>query len=104
YLSELLQINLYKLKNIDNYYQTNYYISDDGKKRRFIYPPGFSYKKKLRLLNNYFSKLTFPAFVIGGVRNKSYVTNGFQHKNSSFFLLLDIKDFYPSTSDYYVYG
>lgn len=104
YLSELLQIDLYKLKNIEKYYQTNFYILDEGTKQRLIYPPEFNYKKRLRLINKYLSVLTLPKYVMGSVRNRSYITNGFEHKKSSFFLLMDIKDFYPSTSDYYVYG
>lgn len=103
YLSELLHIEAFKLKDIDRYFSTDFYISKNRNKERHIYPPKPNYKKILKRLNWYLSRISVPDFVNGGVKNKSYVMNGLGHINSKHFLLLDIKNFYPSTSDYFVY-
>ncbi len=33
-----------------------------------------------------------------GIKKESHITNALAHKNSNFFLLVDIKGFYPSTT------
>lgn len=104
YLSELLHIEAFKLKDIDRHFSTDFYISKNRNKERHIYPPKPNYKKILKRLNWFLSRIPVPDFVNGGVKNKSYVMNGLGHIKSKHFLLLDIKNFYPSTSDYFVYS
>lgn len=104
YLSDILNIEVRKLKDIDNYYRSDYYVADNGKKKRYIFPPSPGYKKKLRVINRQLGKLEIPDFAVGGIKDRSYITNGSTHINNTYFLLLDLKDFYPSTVDYYVYG
>ncbi|MEH7133426.1 hypothetical protein, partial [Priestia megaterium] len=50
YLSELLHIELKKLKNIENHYTTYpfYKKSPNGKKTRILYNPHPEYKKVLK--------------------------------------------------------
>ncbi|PLR71034.1 reverse transcriptase family protein [Bacillus sp. UMB0728] len=103
YLSELLRIDVFKLKDIDRHFSTDFYISKSRNKERHIYPPKPYYKKILKRLNSFLSRITLPDFVNGGIKNKSYIMNGSYHINNNHFLLLDIKNFYPSTSDYFVY-
>ncbi|CAA6819678.1 MAG: Unknown protein [uncultured Sulfurovum sp.] len=51
----------------------------------------FLHKKVMRLFN-----LEQSTYLKSGVKKESHITNAKEHQNSNFFLLIDIKGFYPS--------
>ncbi|ARW05754.1 reverse transcriptase family protein [Bacillus atrophaeus] len=104
YLSELLSIDINELKNIEEFYNTSPFTKIIKGKERTLYNPPFKYKKVLNKINIYLQQITPPSFVFGGIKGRSYVMNATLHKDHSNFLLLDLKDFFPSTRDFYVYN
>lgn len=105
YLSHLLHIELKKLKNIESYYSTSPFKkqSSNSTKIRLLYNPHPEYKKVLKRLNSLLKKITPPEYIYGGIKNRSYVMNADIHKDKEYLLCMDLKDFFPSTSDDYIY-
>lgn len=81
YLSELLKIELYKLKEVERYFTSVSFIKlmKNGKSRPLFNPPK-EYKLVLKRMNQLLQQIPLPSYV------------------------LDLKDFFPSTSESYVYG
>ncbi|WP_430787232.1 reverse transcriptase family protein [Virgibacillus flavescens] len=102
YLSELLHIEVYKLKDIEKFFTTKPFFSKD-KKKRMLYNPPLEYKRVIKRMASMLADIEPPDYVYGGIRNRSYVGNANEHLENDYFLLLDIKNFFPSTSEYYVY-
>lgn len=105
YLSQLLHIELKKLKNIESHYSTSPFQkkSPNGKKERTLYNPHPEYKKILKRLDSLLKQLPPPEYIYGGIKYRSYVMNASMHKGKEYLLCVDIKNFFPSTSDDYVY-
>ncbi|KAB7706551.1 RNA-directed DNA polymerase [Bacillus aerolatus] len=104
YLSELLKVELSKLKDIETHFSTTpFYQKNQKGKRRRLYNPHPDYKKVLQRLNIHLSRIVAPDYVLGGIKKRSYVMNANLHKENDYFLLLDLKDFFPSTRDNHVY-
>lgn len=103
YLSELLNIELVKLKNIDKHFTVHPFKMKANDKIRELYNPSNEHKKALKNIVKMLSTLDFPEYLCGGVQNVSYVDNASRHLNSNYMLLLDITNFFPSTKDSYVY-
>ncbi|WP_404406864.1 reverse transcriptase family protein [Jeotgalibacillus malaysiensis] len=104
FLSELLSIKIYELKDIDKYFSTKSYVDKIGQKKRTIFPPKPRYKRILRKINRNLSSIKLPDYINGGVKGKSYVTNANAHIDHKCFLMIDITNFYPSTNERYVYS
>jgi RNA-directed DNA polymerase len=105
YLSELLQIELSKLKDIETHYSTPPFQKKTNKgKLRTLYNPHNDYKRILQRLNSYLRQIPAPEYILGGIQKRSHVMNGSIHKDNDYFLLLDLKDFFPSTTDKHVYN
>lgn len=104
YLSELISIDINELKNIEKFYKVSPFTKIINGKERKLYNPSFKYKKVLNTINLYLQQISPPSYVFGGIKGRNYVMNASLHKDNSNFLLLDLKDFFPSTRDYYVYN
>lgn len=105
YLSELLKIELSKLKDIEEHYSTLPFQQKTNKgKVRTLYNPHIDYKMILQRLNSYLRQIPAPEYILGGIKKRSHVMNGTIHKDNDYFLLLDLKDFFPSTTDKHVYN
>ncbi|WP_052676075.1 reverse transcriptase family protein [Paenibacillus sp. IHBB 10380] len=105
YLSELLKIELFKLKEIEKYYITLPFSKKMGNNKiRLLYNPSKEYKDILKRLNYFLQKIVLPDYVFGGIKKRDYIQNASKHKDNKFFLIIDLKDFFPSTSDTYVYN
>lgn len=51
------------------------------------------HRRLIKLFN-----IEISEYLKSGVKKESYITNALAHKDSNFFLLVDIKSFYPSTT------
>ncbi|GGA11925.1 hypothetical protein GCM10008018_66260 [Paenibacillus marchantiophytorum] len=103
-LSLYLRIELYKLKDITKHYSTAPFEKEfDNGKKRMLYNPNKDYKQVLKRINLILQQIPIPNYVFGGIRERDYVQNATVHKDNNFYLLMDLKNFFPSTSDSYVY-
>lgn len=103
YLSELLQLELKTLKNVDRYYTVYPFKKKTNKKIRELYNPSNKHKRALKRITRYLNELEFPGYLCGGIQNVSYVDNASRHLDKNYMLLVDIANFFPSTRDSYVY-
>jgi RNA-directed DNA polymerase len=105
YLSELLGIDVFKLKDVNSYYFTQPFEKEfkNGKKRS-LYNPSKEYRVVLKKMNFYLQQITPPYYIFGGIKKRDYAKNASLHKESNYFLQLDLKDFFPSTRDFYVFN
>lgn len=103
YLSELLHLELHTLKKVDQFYTVTPFIKNVNGKERILYNPSISHKIALKRIVKMLSYIGFPDYLCGGIPNVSYVSNASRHLNQRNLLLLDITNFFPSTSDSYVY-
>lgn len=104
YLSELLQLDLKTLKNINKYYETEPFYKDINGKIRELYNPTDAHKNALKRIVKMLGYIGFPSYVCGGIPQVSYVDNASRHLEKEYLLLLDITNFFPSTKDSYVYN
>ncbi|EOF60595.1 hypothetical protein SE1_00564 [Enterococcus hirae EnGen0127] len=104
YLSELLHLELKTLKKVDQFYTVAPFIKKVNGKERILYNPSFDHKIALKKIVKMLGFIGFPDYLCGGIPNVSYISNASRHLNQQNLLLLDIKDFFPSTSDSYVYN
>ncbi|EJF3065464.1 hypothetical protein M8F40_002467, partial [Listeria monocytogenes] len=103
YLSELLQLELKTLKNVDNYYEVQPFFKEVNGKNRELYNPSEAHKRALKNIVKKLSYIGFPNYVCGGIPLVGYVDNASRHLEKEYLLLLDITNFFPSTKDSYVY-
>ncbi|EAD8854692.1 RNA-directed DNA polymerase [Listeria monocytogenes] len=103
YLSELLQLELKTLKNVDNYYEVQPFFKEVNGKNRELYNPSEAHKRALKNIVKKLSFIGFPNYVCGGIPLVGYVDNASRHLEKEYLLLLDITNFFPSTKDSYVY-
>lgn len=104
YLSELLQLELKILKNVDQYYTVHPFKKKTNNKIRELYNPSNKHKRALKRITRYLNDLDFPDYLCGGIQNVSYVDNASRHLNKNYMLVVDIANFFPSTRDSYVYA
>lgn len=95
-------------KNIDDYYyrkeepKTNQFgnpiLNSDGKpKVRILHPSKGRLKALQKIINSrIFSQIDFPSIVHGSVKKKSCITNAKAHQGNKYFLLTDLKSYFPS--------
>jgi len=66
----------------------------------------FECKKKIKHIHNrlkkLFSNLEKKDYLKSGIKKQSYITNAKRHSYNNFFLLIDIKNFYPSITQEYI--
>ncbi|MGE7115081.1 reverse transcriptase family protein [Lysinibacillus sp. NPDC047702] len=104
YLAELLRIDKDKLRNIDVEFTPIKFTSQVNGKNRVLYDQNPEYKKVLKKIVNLLSKVELPKYAFGGIKGRNYIGNADVHKGNKFLLLLDIRDFFPSTRDSYIYS
>ncbi|MDB1653538.1 reverse transcriptase family protein [Enterococcus durans] len=104
YLSELIQLELKTLKNVDSYYEVAPFFKKVNGKKRELYNPSEAHKRALKNIVKGLSYIGFPDYVYGGIPLVGYVDNASRHLEKEYLLLLDITNFFPSTKDSYVYS
>lgn len=72
-------------------------------KQRDLYNPTNEHKYLLRKLVRLLMQVELPSYVYGGIKEKSHIQNASIHKESNCLMLIDIRNFFPSTTDSYVY-
>ena len=86
------------LKDPSKYYRTFYLPKLSGRLRR-IDAPKYELKKILKRINKtILCRFRLPKNVKGGVKGESIFTNAFPHLGSSYYLNLDVEQFFPSIS------
>ncbi|MDS9470696.1 reverse transcriptase family protein [Sporosarcina pasteurii] len=104
FLSEIIQVDLSVLKNLEDLLETEkwkpYKLEN---KKRDLYNPTVQHKRALKRLVRSLYSITYPTYLYGGIKNKSYIDNAAIHKNNKYFLIADIEKFFPSTHESYVY-
>lgn len=106
-LSRILSINPKELKDIETSFQAFQFQKLVGKKERDLYNQDKRYKKLLRKLNHLLQLENYPSYVFGGMRGKDHKKHTLYHlkeENDLYVCKIDIKDFFPSTQDSYVFG
>lgn len=103
-LAQLLDIDEYFLNNIDYYFSTKPFEVNINGKKRILYNPKHKHKVTLKKIIDLLSPIKAEEYVFGGIKNRSYIMNATLHKDSTFFCLIDIKDFFPSTKEKFVYN
>ncbi|MGM0324128.1 hypothetical protein IGJ18_001635 [Enterococcus sp. AZ078] len=103
YLSELIHLELHTLKKVDQFYTVAPFVKNINDKERILYNPTLPHKIALKRIVKMLGYIGFPDYLCGGIPSASYVSNASRHLNQKNLLLLDITNFFPSTSDSYVY-
>ncbi|OQO71705.1 reverse transcriptase family protein, partial [Enterococcus villorum] len=103
YLSELIHLELHTLKKVDQFYTVTPFVKNINDKERILYNPSLPHKIALKRIVKMLGYIGFPDYLCGGIPNVSYVSNASRHLMQKNLLLLDITNFFPSTSDSYVY-
>ncbi|MGL9922312.1 reverse transcriptase family protein [Enterococcus sp. DIV1758] len=103
YLSELLQLELKTLKDVDSNYEVEPFFKEVNGKIRELYNPSDAHKRALKNIVKRLSYIGFPHYIYGGIPLVGYVDNASRHLEKEYLLLLDITNFFPSTKDSYVY-
>lgn len=105
-LADILNLDKNRFKNIANEfvpYKLPPELSMVNGKQRDLYNPSNEHKKLLRKLVRLLMQVELPPYVYGGIKEKSHIQNASIHKESSCLMLVDIRNFFPSTKDSYVY-
>lgn len=103
-LAELLEIDKNILYKVSTYFSTKPFEITINNKKRIIYNPSDDHKKILKSIVNLLSSIRAKEYVFGGLKNRNYIMNATLHKDSSFFCFIDIKNFFPSTKESFVYN
>ena len=106
-LSKILSIDLRDLRDIESSFLCFSFEKKVGKKVRELYNQDKRYKKLLRKLNGLLQSADYPAYIFGGMRGKDHKKHTLYHltENEDLYLCkIDIKEFFPSTRDSYVFG
>lgn len=72
------------------------YINWIGENNREFFKCSPSTKRLHKRITKIMQIETAPTYLQSGVKYKSYLTNAKQHKGQNYFLLIDIKSFFPS--------
>lgn len=106
-LSKILLINLKDLRDIEASFRCFSFEKKVGKKVRELYNQDKKYKKLLRRLNRLLQSMDFPPYIFGGMKGKDHKKHTIYHltDNKNLYVAkIDIKEFFPSTNDSYVFG
>ena len=104
WLADLLKIEKYKLANISDNFVGKSFTREVNGKTRELYDTGKEHKRTLKLIVKYLQKIDVPAYLHGGIPGRSYVTNVEMHCKNSFAIIVDISNFFPSTSGQKVFN
>lgn len=104
YVAELLNVEKEKLKNVSSEFVPYRFEQAVKGKKRILYNPNDIHKAILKKITRMISQLDLPDYTFGGIKGKNYIDNANVHRDNSYLLLVDIKNFFPSTRDSYIYG
>lgn len=102
------------VKNLNNYYYIQK-VPKKTKRGKYKYHNGQKLERtlcpsngKLKILQNkiknfLIKEISFPDYYFGGIKGKDNIRNAEYHKGNHYFLLTDLKDFYPSISAKTIY-
>lgn len=88
------------IKKNKNYYTFTQKIKN---KERDLIAPKDKLKAVLKNIDKYLKRISTPNYLISNKKGFSAVSNADIHKNSSFMLTLDIKNFYPSVKKEHIF-
>jgi hypothetical protein len=102
-LAKILRIDLNKLKNLSKGDDGDLYREWDetmpNGKVRHIEHPRFALKKVQARITDLLSRITPPDYLYCPVKGRSYVSNAHRHVDGSVVRSLDIKKYFPSTTE-----
>ncbi|MCU5518675.1 hypothetical protein OCF62_29945, partial [Bacillus wiedmannii] len=101
YVAELLNVEKAKLKNVSSEFVPYKFEQSVKGKKRILYNPNDIHKAILKKITRMISQLDIPDYTFGGIKGKNYIDNANVHSDNSYLLLVDIKNFFPSTRDSY---
>jgi len=96
-------------KNLNNYYYTQK-VPKKTKRGKFKFHNGQKIERTLcpsngelkilqsKIKNFLVKEVSFPEYYFGGIKGKDNIRNAQYHKGNHYFLLTDLKNFYPSIS------
>lgn len=105
-LADIFSVDKKRLKNVVEEfvpYKLPSEISVINGKKRDLYNPNDEHKRALKKLVRLLMQVEIPSYVYGGIKGKSHIENASIHKIRKYLMLIDIQNFFPSTSDSYVY-
>lgn len=105
-LANILAVDKKTLKHVDLEYKPYKLPEESSKvngKVRNLYNPNRTHKRALKRLTKHLMDVNIPEYVYGGIKERSHIQNAAVHREKKYLMLIDIKDFFPSTSDKYVY-
>ncbi|UYP10282.1 reverse transcriptase family protein [Priestia megaterium] len=105
-LADILGIDKKRVKNVIQEfvpYKLPPELSTVNGKQRDLYNPNDEHKRALRKLVRLLMQVEIPPYVYGGIKEKSHIQNASVHATGKYLMLIDIQNFFPSTSDSYVY-
>ncbi|NMC60375.1 MAG: RNA-directed DNA polymerase [Candidatus Methanofastidiosa archaeon] len=110
-LSEILNVEVNRIKHIlyraNSFYIENPQPKDDGTMRMtyIIKPPLQQIQERIK--DNIFSCVEFPHYLMGGIRDEAnprdHIRNAKIHSGKKWLISLDIKNYFPSIKNEYVY-
>ncbi|WP_146551135.1 reverse transcriptase family protein [Rummeliibacillus sp. SL167] len=106
-LADLLKVDKKRLKNvIEEFvpYKLPTELSTINGKKRDLYNPKNEHKKALKKLVGLLMQVGIPSYVYGGIKERSHIQNASIHRTKKYLMLIDIQNFFPSTSDSYIYN
>ncbi|MFD2872609.1 reverse transcriptase family protein [Mucilaginibacter ximonensis] len=75
-------------------------IDEKGKtKMRCITKPIYTLKQYQRLINEYLKSIELPDSMFGGIAGTNNFFNAYEHRNSTHFLTIDLKNFFGNISN-----
>ena len=100
-LADILGIEVTELKKMAENIEYYKFIN---KKGRTVYSPNYSLKRIQSRTNKLLGKIEIPNWLQGGIKKRSNITNSKLHKNSHYFLVMDIKIFFENCQREYMYS
>ncbi|WP_214710477.1 MULTISPECIES: reverse transcriptase family protein [unclassified Exiguobacterium] len=102
-LARLLNIDANKLRAVRENFSVDAFVVEINGKKRLLHNPSYCYKQILKRMLLLLYPIGAGDYVFGGIKNRDYIMNAKVHKNNTYFCLIDIKDFFPSTNSDFVY-
>lgn len=103
-LASILKSDPEYFKDIESFYKVYPFKKIVGNKERELFNTELRYKYLLRKLNKLLCHVNIPDYVYAGVPKKDFLNNALVHSKNLYIQNVDIKNFFPSTSDSFVYG
>ncbi|MCM2675869.1 reverse transcriptase family protein [Alkalicoccobacillus plakortidis] len=90
-------------KHLDKNLMCYRFTIEKAGKTRVILNPSKPYKKILRKINLFLQNIDFPDYLHSGLKKRNALSNARYHDNKPYVCTMDLKNFFPSTSEVYVY-